>query len=590
MKTINARKGGKKSGGEDVRLENLRRACAFVLANAVSVSFPEAVPVGGSVTPNGFFYDFDFRRPFNADDIKSIEKEMRKITGRNEKFEKQDVPGERIRGMFTNAFKREALGEEPRLYQLGGFRETASGELVCAAGIVSAFKLTSASPVYWKGDSNNPQLQRVYGVAFGADAHLQDFLARQAEADARDHRKIGKKLGLFFFPETSPGGAIFLPKGAAMVNALQGYLRGVYTSGEFGSYSEVNTPQLYDRSLWETSGHWPLYKKEMFVFENEGKEYALKPMNCPSHCLIYQNEPRSYKDLPLRIADFGCLHRNELSGALSGLLRVRKLSQDDAHIFCRPDQIEDEIRNVLKFSERVWTEFLGFDLKYVVSTRPRESIGSDELWEKAESRLEMALKNAGIPYGINQGDGAFYGPKIDMYAKDALGREWQGPTVQLDFNLPERFGLEYIDENGQKQRPVMIHRVVLGSLERFIGVITEHFGGRFPLWLSPEQVRVVSVSESFVPFAKSVVKALSDSGMRVGSDFERESVSRKIREAQTQYVNYTVVIGAEETVSGRISVRNRDTGEVSKKSIEEFIYQLTDEIRHPRKPLAPREQ
>jgi threonyl-tRNA synthetase len=550
-------------------LEVMRHSCAHVLADAVLRLFPRALPTIGPVIENGFYYDFDFERAFTPEDLKKLETEMNKIIAKREPFERKELSKAEALKLFNgNKYKLELVeefGENLSTYRSGSFVDLCRGPHVPHAGHIKSFKLTKAAGAYWRGEAKNPQLQRIYGIAFVGEQELKDHLKFIEEAEKRDHRKLTRELDLVYFHEYAPGAPFFLKKGTIMYNILIDFIREEYKKR---GYEEVITPQLYNKKLWEISGHWDHYKENMFIVNIEGQEHSLKPMNCPSHCLIYNRSAKSYRDLPIRIADFCNLHRNELSGVLSGLFRVRKFAQDDGHIFCRFDQIEEEVLGVLDFIQYVWTKVFNFKLEYYLSTRPEKALGTKEVWDQAEQLLSNALNKAGIPFKIKPGEGAFYGPKIDIDIEDALGRRWQCPTCQLDFNLPKRFETEYMDEESQKQTAVMIHRAVLGSLERFFGILTENYAGKFPLWLSPEQVRVLTV-----------IKLYDQAGIRVSPDFRAESVSKKVRDAQISQVNYMIVIGEQEVGTNTVNVRTRDNKVLGQKKPEDFLRELIDEIK-----------
>jgi threonyl-tRNA synthetase len=561
-------------------LEVMRHSCAHVLADAVLRLFPEALPTIGPVIENGFYYDFDFGRAFTPEDLKKLETEMNRIIAKREPFERKGLSKSEALKLFKgNKYKLELIeefGENLTAYRSGSFLDLCRGPHVPHVGHIKSFKLTKAAGAYWRGEAKNPQLQRIYGIAFVGEQELKDHLRFLEEAEKRDHRKLTRELDLVYFHEYAPGAPFFLKKGTIIYNLLTEFIREEYKKR---GYEEVITPQLYNKKLWEISGHWDHYRENMFIVNIEGQEHSLKPMNCPSHCLIYNRAAKSYRDLPVRIADFCNLHRNELSGVLSGLFRVRKFAQDDGHIFCRFDQIEEEVLGVLDFIQYVWTKVFNFNLEYYLSTRPEKALGTKEIWDQAEGLLSSALTKAGIPFNIRPGEGAFYGPKIDIDIEDALGRKWQCPTCQLDFNLPKRFETEYMDEASQKQTAVMIHRAVLGSLERFFGILTEHYAGKFPLWLNPEQVRVLTVADRFNPYAEEVIKRYDLAGIRVSQDFRAESVSKKVRDAQMGQVNYMMVIGEQEVGTNTVNIRTRDNKVLGQRQPEEFLKELLEEIK-----------
>lgn len=559
-----------------------RHSTAHVLAHAIKNLYPAAKNTIGPALENGFYYDFD-DLPIIESDFQKIEEEMRKIVQNNLPSKRVILTIEEVKKLFAkNLYKIEMAkefkdaGYEISAYKHGEeFIDLCEGPHLSNNGVIKAFKLTKLAGAYWRGDAKNKQLTRIYGTSFPSEKLLKEYLTKVEEAEKRDHRKLTKDLDLVYFHEFAPGAPFFLKKGAIIYNELIAFIRKEYKKR---GYDEVITPQMYNKKLWEISGHWEHYRENMFIINVEGQEHSLKPMNCPSHCLIYNRDVKSYKDLPLRIADFCGLHRNEFSGTLTGLTRVRKFSQDDAHIFCRFDQIEDEVQGVLEFIKYVWTQVFNFKLQYFLSTRPENALGTQELWDKAEGILSNALKKAGIEYSIKKGDGAFYGPKIDIDIEDALGRKWQCPTCQLDFNMPERFGTQYVDADGKKQSAVMIHRAVLGSLERFFGIMTEHLAGKFPLWLSPEQVRIVTIANRFDDYADTIKKKLCDAGIRAACDLRAETLNKKIREAQLAQVNYILVVGEKEQANKTANIRTRDNQVLGEKTIDEFSQQLLKEI------------
>lgn len=555
-------------------------SAAHVLAIAVTRLFPDVKLTIGPSIDEGFYYDFQTARPFTDADLQIIEAEMKKVVDEDIPFVKASITYEDAKKLFaSNPFKleliQEYMNEGLTTYSNGSFVDLCRGPHVMSTGKIKAFKLTKYSGAYWRGDAKREQLQRIYGIAFPTKDELKEYVTRIEEAKKRDHRRLMVDLDLVMLHEYAPGVPFFLGKGTVMYNLLVDFIRKEYT---IHGYEEVITPQLFNKKLWETSGHWHHYKDNMFLFAIEGQEYSLKPMNCPSHCLIFNRSAHSYKDLPIRIADFGTLHRNELSGALSGLTRVRKFAQDDAHIFCTMEQVEEEVQGVLNFIQYVWNDVFGFKLTYNLSTRPSEKLGDDALWDKAEDMLIQALKNAKINYGIKEGDGAFYGPKIDIDVEDAMGRRWQCPTCQLDFNLPNRFGCQYEGSDGKKHTPVMIHRAVLGSLERFFAMMIEHYAGKFPLWLSPVQVKILPIADRHVDYAKALAKEWKLQQVRVEVDDRPLTTSNKVRQAQVEQVNYILVVGDSEITNNTVNVRTRDNevkGEVAK---TEFVQMLLKEI------------
>lgn len=559
-----------------------RHSTAHVLAHAIRRLYPDAKNTIGPAIEDGFFYDFD-DLPISETDFPRIEEEMHKIVQKNLPSKRIVLTIDEAKKLFAkNLYKIEMAkefkdaGQELTAYKHGEeFIDLCEGPHVPSNGVIKAFKLMKLAGAYWRGDAKNKQLTRIYGTSFPSQKLRDEYLKRIEEAEKRDHRKLVKDLDLVYFHEFAPGAPFYLKKGAIIYNELVNFIRIEYKKR---GYEEVITPQMYNKKLWEISGHWEHYRENMFIINVEGQEHSLKPMNCPSHCLIYNRDTKSYKDLPIRIADFCNLHRNEFSGTLTGLTRVRKFSQDDAHIFCRFDQIEEEVLGVLEFIKFVWTKVFGFKLQYFLSTRPEKALGMPELWDKAEAILANALKKAGIEYSIKKGDGAFYGPKIDIDIEDALGRKWQCPTCQLDFNLPQRFSTEYVDENSKKQAAVMIHRAVLGSLERFFGIMTEHYAGKFPLWLSPEQVRILTIANRFDNYAESIKKKLCDAGLRAECDLRAETLNKKIREAQLAQVNYIIVVGEKEESNKTANIRTRDNKVLGEKTVDEFLKQLLKEV------------
>jgi|FLOH01.1.fsa_nt_gi threonyl-tRNA synthetase len=561
--------------------EVFHHSTAHVLAQAVQRIFPKAKLTIGPTVEGGFYYDIDIQ-PLNPDDLINIEREMKKIV--HEKFEvsRHKISKKEALVMFKdNPFKIEMIKELPEnetisYYQQGEFKDLCRGPHVSNTKQIDAFKLTKVSSAYWRGDAKNKSLQRIYGVSFPDKKDLNKYLELQKEAEKRDHRKIGKELELFQFHEYSPGSPFFHEKGAIIYNELLAFMREEYKKR---GYQEVITPLIYDKALWETSGHWEHYKDDVFTLKVDGREFALKPMNCPSHCLMYQNKSKSYRELPLRIADFAPLHRNELKGVLGGLTRVRKFAQDDSHIFCTEDQIEGEMNDLFEFVDFVFRKTFGMEFHLELSTKPVKAMGSKEFWNKSEKVLEDALKKNNLKYKINPGDGAFYGPKIDIHVKDCLGRSWQCATIQLDLNLPERFELEYEGKDGKKHRPVMIHRAILGSIERFMGIMIEQFSGKLPLWLSPVQVKVLTVSERFADYGAKIVQEIKQNGVRIELDDRTESISKKVREAQLEKVNYILVVGEREEQDNTVTVRTFHNEVLGAKKIDLFIKEILKEIK-----------
>ncbi len=556
---------------------------AHILAHAITRLHPNAKLTIGPNWENGFFYDIDIA-PLKPEEIEAIEKEMEKIVKENLPIERIALDKkEALKTFKDNPYKTELIhdaeGKELSAYRQGEFIDLCKGPHLQRTGLVKAFKILKTSGAYWKGDQKNKQLQRIYGVSFPEAKQLKEYLTMIEEAEKRDHRVLGKRLELFMFHDWSPGSPFMLPKGTIVYNTLLDFIRKEYSKR---GYKEVITPQLFNKALWELSGHWQFYKENMFLLNVDEQEFSLKPMNCPSHVLIFKSKTRSYRELPLRIADFCCLHRNELKGVLGGMTRVRKFSQDDAHIFCTEDQIEEEIGKLLDFFKYIYVDVFKLPFKANISTKPEKAMGSDEQWEKAESSLKKALDANSMPYHIKAGEGAFYGPKIDIDVRDSIGREWQLSTIQLDFQMPQKMGAEYEGQDGKKHAPVMIHRALIGTFERFLGVITEHFAGKFPLWLSPEQVRILTLADRFNDYAEKVQKEYAQAGIRVTVDSRAESINYKVREAQLDYVNYILVVGEKEVNDGTVTVRTRENKVIGALNISEFLKQISEEINEKR--------
>ena len=555
---------------------------SHVLAQAVKRLFPDVKLTIGPAIDEGFYYDFDSEEPFTPDVLEKLEAEMKKIVKENEKIERFTLPREEAIAFMkerNEPYKVELIedlpeGEVISFYRQGEFVDLCAGPHLMSTGTIKAFKLTQCNSAYWRGDAKNKTLQRVYGISYTKKDELEAYLTRIEEAKKRDHRKLGKELGLFALLDEGPGFPFFLPKGMVLRNALLEYWREVHK--RYG-YVEISTPMILNRALWERSGHWDHYKENMYTTVIDDTDFAIKPMNCPGGMLVYKLEPHSYRDLPLRMAELGLVHRHELSGALHGLFRVRCFTQDDAHIFMTWDQMKDEIENVVRLFDEVYSVF-GLSYQIEVSTMPEDHIGDVKDWDFATETLEAAIKEMGKDYVINEGDGAFYGPKLDFHLADSLGRTWQCGTIQLDMQLPERFELEYTGADNEKHRPVMIHRVVLGSVERFIGVITEHFAGAFPLWLSPVQVSVIPISNAFNDYAQEVRGRLDAAGIRVEADLRNETMKLKIREAQLQKTPYMLVVGEREQNENAASVRNRKGENLGAMSVDEVIAKLRREI------------
>ena len=529
---------------------------------------------------NGFYYDFDLEQPLSTEDLPAIEEEMKKIIKENLPWSASSCPRRRRKSLWRTSLQGGAhcgacrQGREHQLLQTGGFHRPVRRPHLMSTGMVKAVKLTAITGAYWRGDAKNKMLTRVYGIAFPKQSMLEEHLQMLEEAKKRDHRRLGKELGLFMLRDEGPGFPFFLPKGMVLKNLLIDYWREVHK--KYG-YVEVSTPIILSRKLWERSGHWDHYKDNMYTTVIDEEDYAIKPMNCPGGMMVYQSQPHSYRDLPLRVGELGLVHRHELSGALHGLFRVRCFTQDDAHLFMTPDQLKDELKNVVRLFDEVYSVF-GLSYKIELSTMPEDHIGTVEQWEHNQEILKEAITEMGKEYEVNEGDGAFYGPKLDFHLADSLGRTWQCGTVQLDSQLPERFELEYVGEDGQKHRPVMLHRVVLGSIERFIGVITEHFAGKFPLWLSPVQAVVLPISERHHEYAQKLQKELEEAGFRVECDLRNEKIGYKIREARLQRTPYMLVVGDQEAESGTISVRHRADGDLGSMGLESFVEKMRQEV------------
>lgn len=556
-------------------LRAIRHTASHVLAQAVKRLYPETKLAIGPAIDDGFYYDFDREGGFTPDDLEKLEAEMKKIVKENLALKPFVLPrDEAIKFMQEKGepYKVELIedlpeGETISFYQQGDFVDLCAGPHILYTKGIKAFKLTSIAGAYWRGSEKNKMLTRIYGTAFAKKEDLEAYLTMMEEAKKRDHRKLGKELGLFMFAEEGPGFPFFLPKGMTLKNTLIDYWREIHLRE---GYQEVSTPVILSRKLWETSGHWDHYKENMYTTVIDDEDYAIKPMNCPGGMLVYKSQPRSYRDLPLRIGELGLVHRHEKSGQLHGLMRVRCFTQDDAHIFMTQDQITDEIKGVTRLINEVYSQF-GFDYFVELSTRPDNSMGSDEDWEMATNGLRNALDEMGLKYIVNEGDGAFYGPKIDFHLRDSIGRTWQCGTIQLDFQLPQRFEAEYVAEDGTKKRPIMIHRVCFGSIERFIGILIEHFAGKFPVWLAPVQVKVIPVSEKSMEYAQDVYDQLKAAGIRTELDRKDEKVGYKIRQAQLEKVPFMLVLGEKEAAEGKITVRSRDKGDLGVADLSAFI-------------------
>ncbi len=561
----------------------LRHTASHVMAQAVKRLFPEVKLAIGPAIDNGFYYDFDYDKGFTPDDLAKIEAEMNKIVKENYKLERFELPRkEAIEFMKEKdePYKVELIEDLPEdavisFYRQGDFTDLCAGPHLFSTGAVKAFKLLNIAGAYWRGSEKNKMLQRIYGTAFTKKAEMQAYLDALEEAKKRDHRKLGRELGLFMMNDAGPGFPFFLPKGMILKNQLLDYWHELHAKN---GYQEISTPIMLNRSLWETSGHWEHYKDNMYTTVIDEQDFAIKPMNCPGGILVYQAEPRSYRDLPLRMGELGLVHRHEKSGQLHGLMRVRCFTQDDAHIFMMPNQIKDEIKGVAKLIDEVYSLF-GFKYHVELSTRPEDSMGSDEDWDMATDALRGALDELGLPYVVNEGDGAFYGPKIDFHLEDSIGRTWQCGTIQLDFQLPLRFNLEYTGDDGEKHRPIMIHRVAFGSIERFIGILIEHFAGAFPVWLSPVQVQIIPISEKHFDYALKLKEIMDNNHIRSEVDLRNEKLGYKIREAQLKKTPYMLVVGDKEAQDGTVSVRSRKDGDLGISKTEDFVAKVVEEIK-----------
>ncbi|MDC1100882.1 threonine--tRNA ligase [Methylophilaceae bacterium] len=564
-------------------LDVIRHSTAHLLAQAVKTIFPDVQVTIGPVIEDGFYYDFSYKRPFTPDDLAQIEKKMSELAKQNLEINRKVMQRQAAIDYFESIgekYKSEIIssipeGEEVSLYEQGDFTDLCRGPHVPSTGKLKVFKLMKLAGAYWRGDSKNEMLQRIYGTAWNNKDELKDYLKRLEEAEKRDHRKLGKLLDLFHMQDTSPGMVFWHAKGWSIWLEIENYLR--QKSLDYG-YDEIKTPTVLDKELWKSSGHWDNYHENMFTTASENREYAVKPMNCPGHVQIFNNSLHSYRDLPLRLAEFGSCHRNEPSGALHGLLRVRGFTQDDAHIFCTEEQIKSEVKDFSKMLYEVYSAF-GFDnVLVMLSTRPEKRVGTDDIWEKAELALEDALKETGIEYTLQEGEGAFYGPKIEYSLKDSLGRIWQCGTIQLDFNLPERLGAEYISEDNSRKNPVMLHRAIVGSMERFIGILIEHYAGFMPLWLSPVQAIVLNIADAHSDYAKKVTESLRQNDIRCNSDLRNEKITYKIREHSIQRVPYILVVGDREKETSQVSVRNQKGEDLGSMSLDALLKNLNKEI------------
>ena len=558
-----------------------RHTTSHILAQAVKRLYPDTKLAIGPAIEDGFYYDFEFKEPISSEDFAAIEKEMKKIVKERLPLERFTLSRDEAIAFMKERnedYKVELIEDLPEdavisFYRQGEFVDLCAGPHLDNTKYVKAIKLTSLAGAYWRGSEKNKMLTRIYGTSFPDKEQLKEYLDRIEEAKKRDHRKLGKELGIFTLMEEGPGFPFFLPKGMVLKNTLIDYWRKLH---EREGYQEISTPIILNRKLWETSGHWDHYRDNMYTTVIDGEDYAVKPMNCPGGMLVYKSQPRSYRDLPLRIGELGLVHRHEKSGQLHGLMRVRCFTQDDAHIFMTREQITDEIKGVMRLIDEVYSGF-GFSYHVELSTRPEDSMGSDEDWELATDALREALNETGRDYVVNEGDGAFYGPKIDFHLTDSLGRTWQCGTIQLDFQLPQRFEAEYMGADGEKHRPIMIHRVVYGSIERFIGILIEHYAGKFPVWLAPVQVKILPISEKFFGFGEEILKKLKDAGIRCEMDQRDEKIGYKIRSAQMEKVPYMLIVGQKEEETGTVSVRSRDDGDLGSQELDAFIQKVVEE-------------
>lgn len=568
---------------EDEQVRNTyRHTASHIMAQAVKNLWPDTKLAIGPAIDNGFYYDFESEHKFSEEDFLKIQKEMKKIVQANYPLERFELPRAEAIALMeekNEPYKVELINDLPEdavisFYKQGDFVDLCAGPHMESTGKIKAFKLMSVAGAYWRGDSDRQMLQRIYATAFPTQAELDEYVKRLEEAKKRDHRKIGREMDMFAIFEEGPGFPFFMPNGMIIRNELESFWKSEHRKR---GYEEIKTPLIMNEQLWRTSGHWDHYKDNMYFTKIDGEDYAIKPMNCPGSLLAYKRKMWSYRDFPIRMGELGQVHRHELSGALHGLMRVRTFTQDDAHIFMLPDQIKDEVIGVVKFIDDVYNMF-GFTYHIELSTRPDDSMGSDEEWEAAETALREAMETIGVPYVINEGDGAFYGPKLDFHLEDSLGRTWQCGTIQLDMQMPQRFDITYVGADGEKHRPVMIHRVIFGSIERFIGILTEHFAGKFPLWLAPVQVKLLTVTEKFLPYAEEIKAKCEEAGLRVELDGRNEKIGYKIREARNQRDSYLCTIGEREAEAGTLSVRSSKVGDLGEMNADEFIAKLVEEI------------
>ena len=568
---------------EQVR-HTYRHTASHIMAQAIQHLWPDTKFAIGPAIDNGFYYDMECEHKFSEEDFLKIQKEMKKIVQQNLPLVRSEVSREEALQFFKERnqdYKVELIEDLPEdavitMYTQGDFTDLCAGPHMESTGQIKAFKLMSVAGAYWRGDSDRQMLQRIYATAFPTQEELDAYVEKLEEAKKRDHRKIGKEMDLFMLTEEGPGFPFFLPKGMIIRNELEAFWRAEHKKR---GYEEIKTPLILNEHLWRTSGHWDHYKDNMYFTKIDGEDYAIKPMNCPGSMLVYKRKMWSYRDFPIRCGELGQVHRHELSGALHGLMRVRTFTQDDAHIFMLPEQVNDEIKGVAKFCDDVYKMF-GFEYHVELSTRPEDSMGTDEEWEMAEGALRNAIEEMGVPFVINEGDGAFYGPKLDFHLQDSIGRTWQCGTIQLDMQMPQRFDLTYVGSDGEKHRPIMIHRVIFGSIERFIGILIEHCAGKFPLWLAPVQVKLLTVTEKFAPYAQEVAAKLEEAGLRVETDIRHEKIGYKLREARNERDSYICVIGERETEAGTLTVRSSKVGELGEMSVEDFTAKLLEEIKN----------
>jgi threonyl-tRNA synthetase len=566
---------------EDMKLR-YRHTTSHIMAQAVKHIWPDAKLAIGPAIDNGFYYDIDMEHKLSDQDLMTIQKEMKKIIKANYPLERFELPRAEALKLMEDAgepYKVELINDLPEdavisFYKQGDFTDLCAGPHMDSTGQIKAVKLMSVAGAYWRGDEHNKMLQRIYGTCFPSQEELDEYINMLEEAKKRDHRKIGKEMDLFMLTEEGPGFPFFLPNGMILRNELENFWRQEHRKR---GYEEIKTPLILNEQLWRTSGHWDHYKDNMYFTKIDDGDYAIKPMNCPGSMLVYKRKMWSYRDFPIRMGELGQVHRHELSGALHGLMRVRTFTQDDAHIFMLPEQVKDEIVGVARFIDDVYSMF-GFKYHIELSTRPEDSMGTDEEWETAENALREAMEVLGVPYVVNEGDGAFYGPKLDFHLEDSIGRTWQCGTIQLDMQMPQRFDLTYVGSDNEKHRPIMIHRVIFGSIERFIGILTEHFAGKFPLWLAPVQVNLLTVTDKFEGYASEVAEKCAAAGLRVKTDFRNEKIGYKLREARNARDSYICVIGEKEEEAGTLSVRSIKTGDLGVMSVDDFIAKLVNEI------------